>query len=153
MFPIDLTRSLQLFHGPAQALGQGLIHHPKVEIPLERPLPQALDQEHTGVPRMSRLGLLERIRLTPEGIDHGAHRRLTRSLIAQGCRVFSLTYHSPSLEPGNTPYVRDRDELASFLKTLERYLDYFLNELGGEATTPSELYRRLAAARAGAESR
>jgi len=63
----------------------------------------------------ARLGLIERITLTPEGIDHAAHRRLTRSLLAQGCKVFCFTYHSLSLEPGHTPYVRDRDDLAAFL--------------------------------------
>ena len=91
----------------------------------------------------ARLGLLERIRLTPEGIDHAAHRRLTKSLLAQGCRVFSLNYHSPSLEPGHTPYVRDETELRAFLETIERYLDYFMNELGGRPTTPMALYRSL----------
>ena len=92
----------------------------------------------------ARLGLLERIRLTPEGIDHAAHRRLTRSLLDQGRRVFCLTYHSPSLEPGNTPYVRDEGELRGFLDTIDRYLKYFLTDLGGQATTPAALYRMLA---------
>lgn len=92
---------------------------------------------------MARLGLMERIRLTPEGIDHAAHRRLTRSLLAQGCRIFSFTYHSPSLEPGNTPYVRDAADLGRFLEAVERYLDYFIGDLGGRTTTPSALYREL----------
>ena len=91
----------------------------------------------------ARLGLLERIRLTPEGIDHAAHRRLTRSLLKQGCRIFSLTYHSPSLQPGCTPYVRNRDELTRFLETIDRYLDFFFNELGGQSITPAALYRLL----------
>lgn len=91
----------------------------------------------------ARLGLLERIRLTPEGVDHAAHRRLTEALLARGCRVFSLAYHSPSLTPGNTPYVRDRAGLEAFLGTLERYLDYFLGALGGRATTPTALRRLL----------
>ena len=91
----------------------------------------------------ARLGLLERIRLTPEGIDHAAHRRLTKSLLAQGCRIFTLTYHSPSLKPGNTPYVRDAGQLVGFLETIERYMDYFLTELGGHPTTPAQLYEEL----------
>lgn len=92
----------------------------------------------------ARLGLLERIRLTPEGIDHAAHRRLTRRLLDQGRRVFCLTYHSPSLEPGNTPYVRDEGELRGFLDTIDRYLDYFFTEVGGRPTTPTALYGMLA---------
>jgi peptidoglycan/xylan/chitin deacetylase (PgdA/CDA1 family) len=91
----------------------------------------------------ARLGLLERIRLTPEGVDHAAHRRLTDALFAQGCRIFSMSYHSPSLEPGHTPYVRDKGDLKAFLDAIDRYLDYFFNELGGSATTPMDLYRSL----------
>ena len=91
----------------------------------------------------ARLGLLERIRLTPEGIDHAAHRRLTEALLTQGCRIFYMAYHSPSLRPGLTPYVRDERELQDFLKTIDRYLDYFLGELGGRATTPTKLYELL----------
>ncbi|MFQ5466708.1 MAG: polysaccharide deacetylase family protein [Kiloniellaceae bacterium] len=91
----------------------------------------------------ARLGLLERIRLTPEGIDPAAHRRLTESLLAQGTRVFSLTYHSPSLAPGHTPYVADAGDLERFLAALDRYLGYFMNELGGRPTTPSRLRAAL----------
>ena len=91
----------------------------------------------------ARLGLLERIRLTPEGIDHAAHRRLTDALLRQGCRVFYMADHSPSLRPGLTPYVRDESELRCFLQTIDRYLGYFLGELGGQATTPTKLYALL----------
>ena len=93
----------------------------------------------------ARLGLIERITLTPEGIDHAAHRRLTRSLLAQGCKVFCFTYHSPSSEPGHTPYVRDRDDLAAFLSTMDAYFRYFIEDVGGEPSTPTALRERLAA--------
>ena len=96
----------------------------------------------------ARLRLLERIRLTPEGIDHAAHRRLINSMLAEGHRVFAMAYHSPSLQPGNTPYVRDKADLKAFLGTLRWTLDYFLNEIGGKATTPGALLRLL---RPGAE--
>jgi hypothetical protein len=93
----------------------------------------------------ARLGLLERIRLSPEGADLAALRRLTESLLTGGCRVFSLTFHSPSLAVGNTPYVRNDEDLKTLLLTLERYLAYFIGEVGGTATTPMELYDRLRA--------
>ncbi|MFQ5783238.1 MAG: polysaccharide deacetylase family protein [Alphaproteobacteria bacterium] len=87
----------------------------------------------------ARLALLEWSKLTPEGIDHAEHRRLTEALFATGHRVFCLAYHSPSLEPGNTPYVRSDDDLAVFLARIERYLDYFFNELGGRPATAREI--------------
>lgn len=91
----------------------------------------------------ARSGLLERIRLTPEGIDHKAHRRLIDSLLAQGHKVFAMAYHSPSLQPGHTPYVRDKADLKAFLETLHGTLDYFVNEIGGQATTPEKLFKLL----------
>ena len=88
----------------------------------------------------ARLDLLERIHLTPEGESHTAHRRVTKSLLGQGCRIFSFMYHSPSLAPGNTPYVRDRSDLEAFLHAMDRYFDFFINELGGKPTTPRKLH-------------
>jgi hypothetical protein len=55
--------------------------------------------------------------------------------------VFTVSYHSPSLEPGNTPYVRSAADLRRFLDWLDGYLDFFFSELGGVATTPSGLFR------------
>ena len=91
----------------------------------------------------ARLGLLERIRLTPEGANHAAHRRLIESMLTEGHRVFAMTYHSPSLQPGHTPYVRDKADLRTFLETLRKTLDYFINEIGGKATTPLSLLKSL----------
>lgn len=87
----------------------------------------------------SRLGLFERIVLTPEGITPDECRRLTRTLLAAGQRVFSFTYHSPSLAPGNTPYVRSESELARFLDRFEQFFDFFFGEIGGRAATPLEI--------------
>lgn len=87
----------------------------------------------------SRLRVLDRLVLTPEGITHREHRRLTRALLASGHRVFSFTYHSPSLMPGCTPYVANDKDLAEFLDRMDRYFDFFINEIGGNPTTPDEV--------------
>src|SRR3546814_1261105 len=87
---------------------------------------------------LARSGLLERIRLTPEGVDLAANRRLTRSLYDQGCRIFSFTYHSPSLVPGMTPYVSSQRELADFLDGMDGFFAFFRRELRSEEHT-SEL--------------
>jgi hypothetical protein len=88
---------------------------------------------------LARLGLVERIALSPEGISFEEQRRLTRALLRKGHRVFSLTYHSPSLAPGNTPYVRNEDDLSAFLRRIEQYLRFFIEEVGGRAATPFEV--------------
>lgn len=89
---------------------------------------------------MARTGLLNRIRLSPEGNPLKESKRLTRRLLADGQRVFAVSYHTPSLEPGNTPYVRDRNDLARFLTWIEKYLEFFFDEIGGVADTPRGLH-------------
>lgn len=88
---------------------------------------------------LAHLHLVERITLTPEGVSFDEQRRLTRALLRQGHRVFSFTYHSPSLAPGNTPYVRSEADLRAFLRRIEQYLDFFTGEVGGRAATPFEI--------------
>ena len=88
----------------------------------------------------SRLGLLERIRLSPEGFTLSELKKLTHQLLhSQHLRTFTLSFHSPSLKPGCTPYVQDKADLKQFLATIEGYLDYFLNDLKGLAVTPAQL--------------
>ena len=88
---------------------------------------------------LARLRLVERITLTPEGVSFDEQRRLTRALLHEGQRVFTLSYHSPSLAPGNTPYVQNDADLRSFLQRIEQYLEFFASEVGGHAATPFEV--------------
>ena len=91
----------------------------------------------------ARLGLLERITLTPEGISLREMKRLSRRLLSLGHRVFSLNYHSSSLLPGNTPYVRTMADRDRFLARIEAYLEEFFGEYGGVAMTPTELHAKV----------
>ncbi len=93
----------------------------------------------------SRFSIFDRICLSPEGFTLAEQKRLTRQLLARGQRLFNLSYHSPSLLPGSTPYVRNDEELAQFLERLESYLVWFADELGGCFTTPVEIKRLLEA--------
>ena len=94
-------------------------------------------------PILSRLGALDRLMLSPEGFLPEHHRRLTRSLLDRGVRVFAFTLHSPSLRPGCTPYVRSTADRDKFLDACRRYFDFFLGELGGVTWTPLEYARGL----------
>jgi hypothetical protein len=91
----------------------------------------------------SRLRLLERLRLTPEGYTLAEMRRLTRALLARGQRTFVLSLHSPSVVPGNTPYVRTDAELTLLLQRLNGYLMFFRDELRGRFVTPDALKAEL----------
>jgi len=88
---------------------------------------------------LARLGAVERLSLSAEGYASADLQRLTRALFQRGTRVFSFSIHSPSVEPGHTPYVRDETELHSFLAVCRDYFRYFKTEFGGASTTASEL--------------
>jgi len=60
---------------------------------------------------LARAGLLERIPLTPEGITTEEALRGVDIAIDEGLPVLVFSFHSPSLAPGHTPYVRNEDDL------------------------------------------
>lgn len=91
---------------------------------------------------LGRMGLLERSRLTPEGISAREQCKLLRTMVEQGKRTFVLSYHSPSLAPGHTPYVNHDEELKAFLARIEAVLCFFRDQLDGRFTTLSRIYAR-----------
>lgn len=112
--------------------------------------PELFPKADRGLPRrlhvggfLARSGLLERIKLSPEGVDLAAQKRLTRALLARGCKAFVLTYHSSSLLPGGNPYVRNARDRAAFLKRIEGYLRFFAEEVGGEMLSVPQIAERI----------
>jgi hypothetical protein len=89
---------------------------------------------------LARSRLLDRVQLTPEGTSLPEAQRLTRAMLADGHRLFVVGYHSPSLQPGNTPYVRTAADLQRLLAWLGGYLEFFLGEIGGQMSTPDQIY-------------
>jgi hypothetical protein len=89
---------------------------------------------------LRRLNLMNRVALTPEGIPLSEAKQLTQFLIASGHRIFSLCYHSTSLTPGSTPYVRNDQDLSRFLGWLDAYLEFFIGEMKGISVLPMDVY-------------
>ncbi|MCZ6678858.1 MAG: polysaccharide deacetylase family protein [Candidatus Poribacteria bacterium] len=87
---------------------------------------------------LSYLGLLNRATITPEGIPLREAKAVTKALHARGLKVFILAFHSPSLEPGNTPYVRNHLDLARLVEWLEEFLYFFSTDMAGQFVTPQE---------------
>jgi hypothetical protein len=96
---------------------------------------------------LARTRAVERIRLTPEGTSSDEMRRMTRALFNGGCEVFSLTYHSPSMVAGHTPYVRSAAELERFIATVHNYCAWFRDEIGGQFMSLSRLKDHMATQR------
>lgn len=98
---------------------------------------------------LARLGLLERLRLSPEGFGFEAARRLIDARERRGPSCFVVSFHSPSLRPGCTPYVRTQDELNAFMETMYLILKYMLDVIRAEPVSILDLYRELAPEQAG----
>ncbi|EGD60822.1 hypothetical protein Y88_1710 [Novosphingobium nitrogenifigens DSM 19370] len=74
---------------------------------------------------LARMGLLERVPLTPEGVNRIEALRAIDSALADGLPILVFSFHSPSLSPGHTPYVRDAqalDRLYEWWSTVFTYL-------------------------------
>ena len=97
---------------------------------------------------MARLNLMERVKLTPEGITISEAKRLVHHMLNDNQKIFILTYHTPSLEPGNTPYVKNEKELESFLLWIDEFLDFFTIEIKGRCASWKEVYDLLRRAQA-----
>ena len=91
---------------------------------------------------LARSGLMQRIALTPEGFPLDDAREAIRAMLGDGVRIFSLSFHSPSVVPGHTPYVRDAVELADFYRWWDGVLDLFARE----GVTPARASDVVAAA-------
>lgn len=105
----------------------------------QRPLARKL--RFGGV--LARTRALERVRLSPEVATGEELQRLTRALHAGGCKVFTLTYHSPSLATGHTPYVRSADDLARFIARIYDYCAWFRDEIGGQFMSLTQVRESL----------
>jgi hypothetical protein len=92
----------------------------------------------------SRLRAFERIRLSPEDYSLAEMQRMTRSMLDDGQRLFVFSFHSPSVHPGYTPYVRDEAGLTRFLDKTRGYFGWFMRELNGQSMTPLEIKALLA---------
>jgi hypothetical protein len=88
---------------------------------------------------LARAGLLERLTLTPEGVDARLQIVLLQTLLRRGHLLFVLHFHSPSLAAGHTPYVRTEAERVTFLKRIDAVCRWFFDELGGVPGRPWDL--------------
>ncbi|MGN6270790.1 MAG: polysaccharide deacetylase family protein [Sphingomonas sp.] len=70
----------------------------------------------------ARSGLLARVALTPEDMPVEDALEAVRVALGEGVAILNFSFHSPSLVPGHTPYVRDAADLAAFYGWWNRVL-------------------------------
>ena len=114
-----------------------------------RQLGQFLYARMWRVPRLrgalARAGMLERIPLTPEGVTIDEAIRGIDIAIDEGLPVLVFSFHSPSLAPGYTPYVRTEDDLDALYDWWRTAFAY-LAKRGVAPTRVSELIDAVALA-------
>jgi hypothetical protein len=86
----------------------------------------------------ARTGLLNRVSLTPEGMPIADALAAVEALAADGAMLLNFSFHSPSLEPGHTPYVRSMADLELFWRWWAVLFDR-LAALGYTALSTAEL--------------
>lgn len=73
----------------------------------------------------SRMKLLGHVSLTPEGMPLAHALEAIAAMLDGDLPIFSLSFHTPSVEPGHTPYVRDQADLTQFWRWWDGVFDAF----------------------------
>lgn len=94
---------------------------------------------------LARTRLLERVPLTPEGTSPAEALRAIDTALDQALPLLVFAFHSPSLAPGHTPYVRDAADLEAFYGWWREVFTH-LAVRGVQPTTVREIAGALALA-------
>jgi hypothetical protein len=73
---------------------------------------------------MHHTGLLRKIWLSPEISSAANMIALSKTMIRNGIQFLNLSFHSTTLLPGKTPFVKNNIDLEDFYSRLEKLLDY-----------------------------
>jgi hypothetical protein len=92
---------------------------------------------------LARARLLERIPLTPEGISPAEAIRGIDCALADGLPLLVFSFHSPSLAPAHTPYVRNAGDLEAFYDWWRQVFTHLVRR-GAAPTCVRELVQTLA---------
>jgi hypothetical protein len=81
---------------------------------------------------LAKLLRIQRLRLSPEDYSLQQMKRLTLSQIALGQTAFVFSFHSPTVAPGNTVYVKNAQQQRLFVETICDYLEWYKTQTEGE---------------------
>lgn len=87
---------------------------------------------------LSRARMLGRVPLTPEGVPAAEAIAAIDALLEEGVRLLNFSFHSPTLEPGHTPYVRDERDRTAFYRWWDKVLAHMAKR-GVRAATLDQL--------------
>ena len=87
----------------------------------------------------SKSKMLERIPMTPEGISAREAKEAIDVALDDNLRLLVFSFHSPSLSPGHTPYVRTDDDLHAFYDWWRDIIGH-LDDRGVKPVAMEDLY-------------
>lgn len=128
-------------HGPVVELPLTTIHTGLLRGGGER-LYRTLGQIPMARGVFARARLLSRVALTPEDMPLADALEAIAVAVGAGVRLLNFSFHSPSVSPGCTPYVRDAADLAAF----HRWWDAVLADLARRGVRAASLDDIIAAA-------
>ncbi len=138
MLELPLT---SVFVGPAAGWGPRIYHRLGL-LPTARAL-------------LARTGLMQRVPLTPEGVPANLACQAIDVALDLGLPVITMSFHSPSLAIGHTPYVRTAADLAALYHWFDAVFGHCAKR-SIVASTPESVYQAAletrAACHAGAPS-
>ncbi|THJ19414.1 MAG: hypothetical protein CAF45_016125 [Nitrospira sp. CG24E] len=73
---------------------------------------------------LHRCGVLQKIWLSPENSTGDEMITLARSMAQKGAQVLNLFFHSPTLQPGLTPFVRNESDKREFMERIRMFLRF-----------------------------
>lgn len=98
----------------------------------------------TGNPLLAsflrRLRLSRRVMLSPEGSKLWELQSLAEALLEGGEQVLTLSFHSPSVVPGHTAFVRNDNERSVFVSTIRSFAEWLFRRHNARGMTAAEVY-------------
>lgn len=92
----------------------------------------------TLVGAMAKLGFLQRIALTPEGVTAHEAKNGIDIALDDGLDLLVISFHSPSLEPGCTPYAKTQDDVEALYDWFREVFSY-LDQRGVKSTNIADI--------------
>jgi hypothetical protein len=80
----------------------------------------------------SLLGGFSQVILSPEGFSLRDMKALTRKLVKAGQETLVLSFHSPSIVAGNTPFSPTESDASVIYEKVKDYLSFYVDEIGGQ---------------------
>lgn len=94
---------------------------------------------------LNKLGMLNKVALTPELTSEDLMLRLIRSMKSKGYPLATMWFHSSTLMPGLTPYVHSEEDAGKLLGRIRSFLTAMPSE-GVRTVTLSEAHQLLLSA-------